>query len=217
MTMDYSDQARIFDAEAWLWPVHLVGAGGINNTVGPLLAKMGVKEIHVWDDDNLEPRNLPTEVAYSCRMVGKPKVAAMADAIYNLVPKGVEVEQHRRRVDKDTNLDGVVICGVDSMKSRKTIWQAVKRRTVYTPFFIDGRSAGENVAIFAFSPADFKAAEDYETWLFDDALAMKLGCGARNIGYISYYMASEIGRILTRFSRGLPVDFYRACNFGTLR
>lgn len=215
--MDYSDQRKIFDVDTWGWPVHLIGAGGINNLVGPTLAKMGIREIHIWDDDILEERNCPTEVAYSYRMAGQPKVAAMADAIYHLMEQGVEVIQHCERVTADTHLvSGIVICGVDSMVSRSIIWQNVKQNFLNIPFFIDGRSAGEETAIFAFSPSDYDAAEDYESWLFDDNEALQLECGARNIGYIAAYMAAEIARLITRFHRNLPVEFYTQRDFSKI-
>lgn len=238
----YSDQKAFFDPATWTWPVHLIGAGGINNSVGSVLAKMGIREIHIWDDDVLEERNCPTEVAYSYRMAGNYKIDAMADAIRYLmetnphcrlgthmdVPVGtpgcthcfdigdnlLRVYAHYGRVTANTQLSGVVISGVDSMASRKVIWQAVQQNFIDVPLYIDGRSAGEDTAIFAFSPANFEDAAIYEeSWLFDDAEASPLPCGARNIGYISAYMASEIARIITRFHRNLPIEFYTPHDF----
>lgn len=203
---DYSDQTKIFDPKTWSWPVHLIGAGGINNLVGLVLAKMGITKIHVWDDDTLEPRNLPTEVGYSANMCGKPKVSAMADLIYYLMPNGVNVYQHFKRVTVDTRLYGVVISGVDSMTSRQIIWQNIQSNFLEIPFYIDGRSGGQEVQLFAFSPADFSARQDYETWLFDDDEGAELECGARNIGYISAYIAGEIGDIITKFHQGIKIQ-----------
>lgn len=215
VNLDYSDQSKIFDAKTWGWPVHLIGAGGITNMLGLILAKMGVREIHVWDDDVLEARNCPTEVAYSYQMVGHPKVEAMAEAIAHLMGDNTKVYQHQERVTAETELPpGVVVCGVDSMASRKVIWENVKNNFWNVPLFIDGRSAGEVTAIFAFAPADLSCQRDYETWLFDDSKAMKLQCGARNIGYISAYMAAEIARIITRYHRGLEIEFQTQHNFG---
>lgn len=239
--MNYSDQSAFFDPATWTWPVHLIGAGGINNAVGPVLAKMGIREIHIWDDDILEERNCPTEIAYSYRMAGNYKVDAMADTIRYLMDANpncrlglhtdppvsgpnyyyrfdigdqLKIYAHYGRVTADTELSGVVISGVDSMASRKTIWQAVRQNFVNIPLYIDGRSAGEDTAIFAFSPANFDDACIYEvSWLYDDAEASPLPCGARNIGYISAYMAFEISRIITRFHRNLPIDFYTPHNF----
>lgn len=216
-TMDHSDQIKIFDPKTWGWPVHLIGAGGINNLVGPILAKMGITELHVWDDDRLERRNCPTEVAYSCAMIGEYKTAAMADMIYHLMPKGVEVHQHTERVYTRTELSGVVISGVDSMQSRRIIWQNVSNVFMNIPLYIDARSAGEEIAIFAFQPSDFEKAKIYQTdWLYDDAESLQLECGARNIGYISAFVAAEISRIITRFHRDLPINFYTARDFANM-
>lgn len=203
--MDYSDQTGIFNPDTWGWPVHIIGAGGLNNLVGAILAKMGISEFHIWDDDILNARNLPTEVGYSTKMCGQPKVAAMADLMYYLMPSGLDIHMHHERVDENSPLEGVVISGVDSMTSRKIIWENVKKNYLDIPFFIDGRSGGEEVQLFAFCPADFEAQEDYETWLFNDDEAAPLACGARNIGYISAYAASEIGYLLTLFHRELPI------------
>lgn len=215
--LDHSDQVKIFDPKTWGWPVHLIGAGGINNLVGPILAKMGISELHVWDDDRLEIRNCPTEVAYSYSMIGEFKTAAMADMIYHLMPNSVEFYQHIERVSAETKLKGVVVSGVDSMAARKEIWQCVQNNFVDVPLYIDARSAGEEIAIFAFRPTDFEFANFYQDdWLYDDTESLRLECGARNIGYISAYLAAEISRIITRFHRGLPIDFYTSRDFANM-
>ncbi len=208
MQTDYSDQVKIFNPETFAYPVHLIGAGGINNLVGPVLAKMGVKTIHVWDDDILECRNCPTEVAYSYTMIGQPKCTALSDAIHHLNPT-TSVYTHIERVEATTKLSGIIISGVDSMASRQTIWQCIKENFLEIPLYIDARSAGEITEFFSFSPSDFDIHADYESWLFDDDEALKLECGARNIGYISAYMAYEIPRIITRFHKDDEIAFRR--------
>lgn len=209
--MFYTDQLKFFDPSTWIYPIHLIGAGGINSLVGPALAKMGIKEIHVWDDDLLEPRNGPNEIAYSYRMIGQPKTAAMASVIDYLMGDRTTVFQHQTRVTADTPLEGVVISGVDSMKSRKIIWQAIQKNFLYVPLYIDGRSAGKNMAILALSPADFDAVEQYKTWLFDDAKAMPLECGARNFPPVAIRIAAEITRIITQFHHDDPYQLYTRC------
>lgn len=213
--MNYADQMKIFDPRRWGYPVHLIGAGGINNLVGPVLAKMGVTQLHLWDDDILEARNCPTEVAYSYQAIGRPKIDAMADLIYYLMPgNSVQIVRHYERVTAETKLEpGVVICGVDSMRSRKEIWRNVEEHYLDIPLFIDGRSAGTEVAIFAFAPVDANDRADYQTWLFDDSEAMPLACGARNIGYVSAYMAAEIARMITLYQSQAEIPFYTVRNF----
>ena len=209
MANNYIDQIKFFNPETWLYQVHLIGAGGINNMLGPCLAKMGIKEIHIWDDDKLEARNCPTEVAYSYNMVGQPKTTAMHDMIRYLMGNDtVKVIEHQERVTATTELEGVVISGVDSMASRKIIWEAIQANFIDIPLYIDGRSAGKRISIFALSPADFDATEKYKTWLFDDSKAMPLECGARNFPPVSLDIAAKIASIIAEFHSEGTVQFY---------
>ena len=210
MKMIYSDQTKFFDPSKWTYPIHLIGAGGINNLVGPTLAKMGITEIHIWDNDILEPRNCPTEVAYSYDLVGQPKAIAMQKTIERLMPSGsVKIFPHYERVTSDTDqLEGVVVSGVDSMESRQTIWEVVQRDLISIPLYIDGRSGGRFTQVFALSPADFEAVEKYESWLFSDDKAMKLPCGARNFPPVAAYFAMKIPAIIASFQRDETVEFY---------
>lgn len=211
--MNYSDQIKFFNPKTWVYPVHLIGAGGINNLVGPALAKMGITEIHVWDDDILEERNCPTEIAYSYRSVGQPKTAAMASIIEFLMGDTVKVVQHQERVNAQTNLEGVIISGVDSMKSRKVIWRAVQENMIHVPLYIDGRSAGKTVQVFALSPCDYDATKKYESWLFDDSKATPLPCEARNYPPVSLEIAGVITNLVAEFHNSGTVKFYSKPTF----
>ncbi len=203
----FSDQTKLFDPEKVGYPVHIIGAGGIGNMLVQLLAKMGFPEIHVWDDDIFEARNGPTEVAYSEALVGQPKVEAARDIVEHLVGDSVILVLHNERVTKDTELTGYVICGVDSMKSREEIWDAIQANFVDIPLYIDARSAGEEVQVLSVVPFDSEDVQAYETWLFNDTEASKLECGARNIGYIATYIATIVSYNLTRFIRGEEIEF----------
>lgn len=223
----YRDQLKIFDPNRWDLPIHLIGAGGINNEMGIHLAKMGVREIHVWDDDILEARNCPTEIAYSYADIGRPKVKAMASSVGEVIGKwdsshafsayegyyeasldfNLRFYYHQKRVTAETELSGMVICGVDSMQSRKEIWETVKRQADNIPLFIDGRSAGVETLIFALRPADPSDRADYETWLYSDQAAMQAPCGARNIAYISAYMTYAFCKIITLYQQKRPIEF----------
>jgi len=173
---------------------------------------MGVQEIHLWDDDVLETRNGPVEIAYSEAYVGQLKIDAARATVDFLVGEGaVKLITHNERVTKDTALEGVVISGVDSMASRAEIWECVKDNFLGIPLYVDARSSGEEIMVFGFSPADFAAAEEYtEDWMYSDSEASKLECGARNIGYIAAMIGGEIARIVTRFHRDLPIEFRTA-------
>jgi len=227
--VDYSDQANIFNPNEFTWPVYLIGCGGIGSVVSQTLLKMGVQEIHLYDDDVLEARNMLAEVSYSVYSVDFPKVEAVVEtaeflcgsyqrlqdgvkitglADYNevILKSGQKIFIHEERVNADTKLDGVVISGVDSMKSRKEIWEAVKNCLDAVPLYIDGRIGGESYQVLSLLPTDFEAVETYEGWLVDESEVAPLECGARATAYIAMMIAGEIARDITLFHRNLPVE-----------
>ena len=203
----FSDQMKLFDPDKTGDPVHIIGAGGIGNMLVLLLAKMGFSEIHVWDDDDFEARNGPTEVAYSEKLVGQKKVDVARATVDWLVGDSVKFVTHCERVTAETELSGYVISGVDSMASRKEIWQAVLKNALQVLLYIDARSAGQEVQILSVLPFSPDEVDAYETWLFDDSEASGLACGARNIGYMATYIASIVGYNLARFINGGQIEF----------
>ncbi|MFV0485210.1 MAG: ThiF family adenylyltransferase [Candidatus Saccharimonadales bacterium] len=209
MSRDFSDQTGFFNPDDFAWPVHLIGAGGIGSALVLNLAKMGVRELHLWDDDVLEPHNGPVELSYSEAMMGKSKLeAAQATVEFMIGLDNIRLVLHHERVTRDTALSGVVISGVDSMASRAEIWQGISDNFLDIPLYIDARSAGEEVMIFGFSPSDFEVAAEYsDDWLYPDEEATNLDCGAKNIAYIANMIAGEVGRIIARFYRELPIEF----------
>ena len=52
--MEYSRQVNIFKPDEFNTPVHVIGVGATGSWLAPSLAKLGVKNIHVWDDDIVE-------------------------------------------------------------------------------------------------------------------------------------------------------------------
>ncbi len=204
----FSDQTKLFDPDKFAWDLHIIGAGGIGNMLIQLFAKMGVSKIHVWDDDIFEARNGPTEVAYSEALVGQPKVDVAAATVEFLVGNNCEIVRHQERVTIDTPLSGIVISGVDSMASRKEIWNAISACFLDVALYIDARSAGEEIAIFNIDPLDEEVVKIYtEDWLFDDSEASQLECGARNIGYISTLIASIVAANVSKFEQGKELKF----------
>ena len=209
MSRDFSDQTKILDPAKFAFPVHLIGGGGIGSPLVQLLAKMGIPELHLWDDDVFEKHNGPAEIAYSEALVGLAKVEVAKATVEFLVGEGtLDFVMHRERVTNDTALSGVVISGVDSMRSRAEIWECIQNNFLEIPFYMDARSAGEEILILSFSPMDFDHVAEYtEDWMYADSEASTLECGARNIGYVANAIAAEVGRNLTRFYRNLPIEF----------
>lgn len=78
--------------------VLVVGAGGLGAPLAQYLAAAGVGSIGLCDDDVVSLSNLQRQVLFSTADIGRPKVAAAADALARLNPH-VTVIGHAARLD----------------------------------------------------------------------------------------------------------------------
>lgn len=199
--IDYTRQQGILDPRRFAWPVHLVGLGGIGSAVAPILAKLGVSEIHLWDDDTLENGNLPSQFLYRLEDVGKTKVEAAREILSALGP--VAVTAHARRFTTEETLEGIVVSGVDSMASRAAIWERV-RFNIAVPLFFDGRLGGEILELHTVRPVVFEEVQRYDGTLFPDDEAAPLPCTERAIIHPAVVLAGLVASQLTRWMREEP-------------
>ena len=160
MKPDYRDQTAIFDPAKFTWPVHIIGAGGIGSAVIFPLLKLGVHELHVWDPDVVEAHNLPAQLLYRPSDIGMSKASAV-QAFAERQESDCQVVPHTEFVTADTPFDGIVISGVDSMKSRSHIWDAVKFNPL-VPLYMDGRIGGEQLQLLSLNPSDIDGIDAYE-------------------------------------------------------
>src|SRR3989344_5806836 len=75
-------------------PVTLIGLGGIGSNLVPLIVRMGVLELHLWDSDLVERVNLPTQDHVSAN-IGRSKVRSAAETARRINPE-LEIECHER-------------------------------------------------------------------------------------------------------------------------
>jgi molybdopterin/thiamine biosynthesis adenylyltransferase len=200
---DYSNQTDIFDPDQHAWPVNFIGLGGIGSQMVLQIAKLGVTSINLYDDDDVELHNLPYQMYRPCD-IGKPKAQAMADILRSFGYTNVNVNVGR--VDSTTGLEGIVIAGVDSMESRRAIWDAVQ----FNPqviLFMDGRLGGEHVQLYTLNPCDPEAVDRYEATFFDDADAAPLPCAARAVIHPAMNVATMVVSQITNFTRGRRIPF----------
>jgi hypothetical protein len=201
MKIDYSNQTDIFNPERWIYPVHVIGAGGIGSAVLFPLMKVGVHEIHVWDRDDVEPHNIPAQLLYRTSDIGTSKVDAVCEFAARQEVQ-CKVVPHNEFVSEGTLLEGVVISGVDSMTSRHAIWEAVKFN-VDVPLYMDGRIGGEAFGLYTLNPSVLDEIDAYENTLFSDEEAAQLPCAARTVIHPPTVLAGHIVANLTHFARGI--------------
>lgn len=200
-TADFSDQTGIFDPDSFAETVTLIGCGGIGASVLPTLVTMGIRRFVLWDPDQVEPRNVASQLLYKPRDLYRPKVEVCRE--YLLDYGATKVEIHRELLTEDDPIEGVVVGGVDSMAARRVIWAAIQNNEAAVQMYFDGRIGGEHLSLFAVEPFD---GEWYEKrWLFDDSKAAPLPCTERAIAYPAIALGVALASNFARLSKGQPM------------
>ena len=169
---------NIFDPAKNPMSITIVGAGSIGSNLGLLLARLGITDLTVIDDDKVEDHNLGHQ-AFRIDDIGLPKVVALQDVIRKAT--GTEIVIVEGKTDgKALNTD-ILVMGVDNMAARKEIVTNANFN-----YLVDGRMGGETFNIYSLTMFERQA---YLDALYDDDDASPLPCGGKSIGYISYLIA----------------------------
>jgi len=208
---EFLRQLDILPPDAIVYPVTIIGLGGIGSHLPVELAKIGFRDFTLYDDDRVEPHNIPIQF-FRKEDIGKLKAEAAAQILKEFSPRECKVEIWRERFSGQRNLEGIVISGVDSMISRATIWKSVKSNFL-VPLYIDGRTGGELFQIFSIRPWRFEERESYEKYLFPDSEGANLPCTGQGIYYlglgIASFIASQVKKYIMedKFSRYISYNF----------
>lgn len=101
------------------YPIHIIGVGAIGSTIATMLARMGVQEMHLYDLDAVEMKNICNQ-EYLDHQVGMPKIGAIAETLTNINPD-ISLKLHPNGWKKGTRLTGYVFLCVDSIDLRREI------------------------------------------------------------------------------------------------
>ncbi len=187
----------------------VIGVGAIGRQVAQQLAAVGVAQIDLIDFDQVAVENLAAQ-AYWPADLGRAKVHATADLCRSINPE-VQVHTHadtfRRSSLKamayfhDRQHRQVVFCCVDSITTRKLIWDVLRERV---SLFIDGRMSAEVIRVLTAG----EPARDhyYESTLFDDNQAYVGACTARSTIYSASIAAGLMVGQFTKWLRDLPLE-----------
>ena len=104
--------------------IHIIGCGAIGSTVAFLLAKLGLTNLILYDEDVVESKNVANQM-YRDVDIGKPKVEALKDMLIDINPDLKDTIQ-TRGFYKDEQLDGYVFMAADSIVVRRSIAESNK-------------------------------------------------------------------------------------------
>ncbi len=189
----------------------VVGVGAIGRQVALQLAALGIPRLTLFDDDTVQVENLAPQ-GYWPEDLGQTKVLATQTLCARINPQ-TEVtaipERFRRSAARDLDGEGnlaAFIC-VDSISTRKLIWDALRSRVA---LFLDGRMSAEVVRVLA---VDAPAVDRrYPATLFAGNEAYTGSCTARSTIYTASIAAGLMIGQFTRWLRQMPVDFDLSLN-----
>lgn len=174
--------------------VTVIGCGGIGSVTTLILAKIGVENLVLIDDDTVELANLPSQ-CFAIEDEGLPKVEAVHRTVHRMTE--IVTENIQERCKPEHLQGGIVIAAVDSMAARKEIWEMVKAH-IPTTKFIDARMGAEKMRIFCLDPHDERAQVEYEKNLYDDDQAEPEECTAKAIAYNTFVIGGIIGSLVKK-------------------
>jgi molybdopterin/thiamine biosynthesis adenylyltransferase len=180
-------------------PIHIVGCGGIGSWTALALAKMGLNKLRLWDDDVVEEENIGCQ-AYGRDNVLEHKVVALAQLILQQTVGEVEIRTATERVTKATELNGIVIAAVDSMASRKMIFENCKKRSEVS-LMIDGRIGGELIKVYTLTPHNPRHQRFWDIMWHSDRNSSRLPCTGRQVVYVGLTIGAFIAEAVARYLR----------------
>jgi len=187
----------------------VVGVGAIGRQAALQLAAVGVKHIDLVDHDEVAVENLAAQ-AYWPQDLGRAKVHATADLCRQINPE-VQVHVHARAFRRsstksmaafhDHERQLVLFCCVDSIATRRLIWEAVRARVA---FWVDGRMSAEVIRVLTTGlPGSDRY---YDSTLFEQGQAYAGSCTAKSTVYTGSVAAGLMVGQFTKWLRGLPLD-----------
>lgn len=175
--IDYARHETVFHPVEWgKKRVDVIGVGATGSKVAMSLAKLGVQNLHVWDDDNVEAHNLANQV-YGVPDIGIAKTLAISEHISQAT--GLDVTRHGRWTPAHARSIGqVVFVMVDSMAVRKEIYDAFHMNT-QIDLIVDPRLGAKHGHVLTYKPGDRPSTKQYATQLYsdDDAMTEVSACG----------------------------------------
>lgn len=192
-------QMSVFDPTSFDKDIHIVGCGAIGSHTVETLVNTGFRNITVYDFDDVEEHNLPNQV-FRIQDIGKKKVEAMQQIASEFGANIAIVPDKVQELELQSK-EAYIIMAVDSMQSRKDIFEANAK---YNPLvrFLETRMAAEYGFIHAINPIIDEQIEFWEQSWFPDSEAEENACTNRAIATTAKFLSSILVHYLIRWEAG---------------
>ncbi len=163
------------------------------------LSAIGTSNLTLIDFDIVEEVNLASQ-GYMESDLARPKVEATAE-LCRRINSTISIKTEHSRFKRSSNSGNVIFCCVDSIETRKMIWESHGH---CMHFFSDGRMSAEVIRVL--SAHDTRSREHYPTTLFRASEAHSGACTAKSTIYTANIAAGLMISQFTKWLRNLPVE-----------
>lgn len=191
---DIVPRERILDCKATV-----IGVGAIGRQVALQLTAIGIPVLQLVDFDKVEISNLASQ-GYLQDDLDQPKVDATAE-LCRQINHDLHVEVIFDRFKRTTPVGNCIFVCVDSIVTRKHIWEALKDKA---NFMVDGRMSAEILRVI--TAYDAASREYYPKTLFNAEQAHAGPCTAKSTIYCANIAAGFMLAQFAKYLRLLPVD-----------
>jgi sulfur carrier protein ThiS adenylyltransferase len=190
---DIVPRDRILDCKATV-----IGVGAIGRQVSLQLTAIGIPWLQLIDFDSVEISNLASQ-GYLQNDLNQPKVDTTGQ-LCRQINSDLQLHVCLDRFRRSMEIGNCVFCCVDSIQTRKFIWEAVKDQC---NFFADGRMSAEVLRIL--TACDEQSRKHYPQTLFTAQEAHTGVCTAKTTIYCANIAAGFMLAKFTKYLRLLPI------------
>jgi molybdopterin/thiamine biosynthesis adenylyltransferase len=184
--------------------ITIIGCGAIGSFVAISLAKMGLTNFILYDDDKVEEHNLPNQF-FTTENICFWKTTATAYNM-NLFNNECNIVNINKRFDKNCQtISPIVICCVDDINTRKKIFNQLltqNQERKYLQLFIDTRMGGLQGEVYFVDVTNKDSINRYLDTLFPKSKASQLPCSERSIIFTVMGVASIVCNGIVQILKG---------------
>jgi len=190
--------------------VTVIGCGGIGAITAITLAKMGFMNLRLFDAESIEEENVATQFHPKIRL-GQQKVLSVANAIFEHDP-AVAVDYYPVQVDMDTDIGAnYIVCTVDSIASRKAVWEAAKKSQGWM-YYLDARMGAQVFQLYSVYYNEMGWYDQRINEVNEDDIP-DLPCTEKATIYTAMGAAAFIGATMRRVYQSEVVPRFQEMNF----
>ena len=180
--------------------ITIIGVGAVGRQVALQLSAIGIKKMTLIDFDTVAEENLAPQ-GFLESDIGLPKVIAVSSLCRQINGDAIISTRNDKFKGSDFEPCSVVFCCVDSIDTRKIIFNNIKNKCT---LFIDSRMSAESFKIF--SVFDNKSREFYPSTIFPEVEAFRGSCTAKSTIYTASILAGMMISNFTKWLRNIPIE-----------